>query len=114
MRRVFASSRWTRYARLMHRIQSPTRSRGRMRQLQLHEFVRSAPIVLGVNERDILRELLPDLHIEPAAGEEHAYRLTPGASVGAIVVDDLAIEIRPKLPIQRVLFLLSYSLGLAK
>ena len=85
-----------------------------MRQLQLQEFVTSAQVRLSVAERDALRQVVPDLRVEPAAGEEQCYVLTPGSSVGACVVGDLAVEIRPKLPVERVLFLLSYSLGLAK
>jgi 5-methylcytosine-specific restriction enzyme subunit McrC len=38
------------------------------------------------------------------------YDLTPASHVGAIHLPDLAVEIRPKIPIARVLFLISYAL----
>lgn len=40
---------------------------------------------------------------------EGAYDLTPGAVVGVVEMDDLAVEIRPKLPVDRLLFLMSYA-----
>lgn len=47
--------------------------------------------------------------MSPTAGVEGAYDLTPGAVVGVVETDDLTVEIRPKLPIDRLLFLLSYA-----
>lgn len=82
--------------------------------ISLREFESSAPVALTVDQRDALRKLVPDLRIEAAPGESSAYLLTPGSRIGAVTLDDLAIEIVPKLSIQRVLFLVSYSLGLAK
>jgi 5-methylcytosine-specific restriction enzyme subunit McrC len=82
--------------------------------ISLREYETSAPISLTVDQRDALRKLVPDLRIEAAPGESSAYLLTPGSRVGAVVLEDLAIEIVPKLSIQRVLFLVSYSPGLAK
>ena len=62
-------------------------------------------------ERDELGEILTSLTIEPAAGEERAYHLTPGSTVGALDIGDLSVSIRPKLDISRVLFLASYAMG---
>jgi 5-methylcytosine-specific restriction enzyme subunit McrC len=47
-------------------------------------------------------------HPEGGAGAE--YDLTPGSVIGAVALPGLAVEIRPKIPIDRVLFLLSYTL----
>jgi len=82
--------------------------------ISLREYETSPAISLTVDQRDALRNLVPDLRIEAAPGEASAYVLTPASRVGAVVLEDLAIEIVPKLSIQRVLFLVSYSLGLAK
>jgi 5-methylcytosine-specific restriction enzyme subunit McrC len=85
-----------------------------MRVISLREYETSGPIVLSVQERDELRLLVPDLRVEPASGASDAYLLTPGSRVGAVALNELSIEIAPKLDIDRVLFLLSYSLGLAR
>jgi 5-methylcytosine-specific restriction enzyme subunit McrC len=82
--------------------------------ISLREYETSSAVSLTVAQRDALRNLVPDLRIEAAPGESSAYLLTPGSRVGAVALEDLAVEILPKLSIQRVLFLVSYSLGLAK
>jgi 5-methylcytosine-specific restriction enzyme subunit McrC len=81
--------------------------------ISLREYEKSPAIALSVDQRDALRTLVPDLQVEAAPGESTAYQITPGSHIGAVALDGLAIEIRPKLSVQRVLFLLSYSLGLA-
>lgn len=85
-----------------------------MRLLTLREFETSEPTALSVEERDRLRAVVSDLRIEPAAGSADAYLITPGSTVGSAALDTLAVEIRPKITIPRLLFLLSYSIGLAK
>ena len=85
-----------------------------MRQLDLREYVPSAPVRLSVTERDRLRDVLPSLTIEPAPGEDGAYRLTPGSTIGALEIGDLSVSILPKLDISRVLFLASYAMGAFK
>ena len=82
-----------------------------MRRLDLQEYVRSEPVPLLPAERDELGEILTSLTIEPASGAESAYHLTPGSTVGALDIGDLAVSIRPKLDISRVLFLASYAMG---
>ncbi len=82
-----------------------------MRRLDLQEYVRSDPVRLLPAERDKLGDILTSLTIEPASGEERAYHLTPGSTVGALDIGDLAVSIRPKLDISRVLFLASYAMG---
>src|SRR5688572_27166994 len=81
-----------------------------MRLLTLTEFKSSEPIALSVEQRDSLNELVPSIVIQPAHGLNDSYVLTPQSIIGAVVIDDLAIAVRPKIPIDRVLFLISYSL----
>jgi 5-methylcytosine-specific restriction enzyme subunit McrC len=85
-----------------------------VRLISLKEYQPSLPVELSVKQRDLLRTSLPDLRLEPASGESNVYVLTPGSRVGTVALENLAIEIAPKLEIERVLFLVSYSLGLAK
>ena len=85
-----------------------------MRRLDLREWQRSEPVKLTLAEREALRRGLPSLGIEPAPDSEHAWRLTPGETVGALEVGGLSVSIRPKLDIGRVLFLASYAMGAFK
>src|SRR5262245_29859148 len=74
--------------------------------ISLKEYETSAPVPLSIEQRDALRALVPDLRIEVAPGESTSYLLTPRSHIGAVALDNLAIEITPKLSVQRVLFLL--------
>src|SRR5262249_10230363 len=53
---------------------------------------------------------IPSLAITPSLGRKDAYDLTPTSVIGTVRLTNLAIEIRPKLPIDRVLFMLSYAI----
>lgn len=81
-----------------------------MESLTLSEYQKSLPVRLTVEQRDGLGTLVPSLTITPARGREGFYELTPGSTIGAVRLPDMAIEIRPKIPIDRALFLLSYAL----
>ena len=81
-----------------------------MRTLELREY-EACEAPLSVEERDTLRAAVPSLTVEPVAGKEAVYHLTPGSTVGALELGDLSVSIRPKLDISRVLFLASYAMG---
>ena len=85
-----------------------------MRRLDLREHQRLEPVRLTFAEREALRSSLPSLGIEPATDSEHAWRLTPAETVGALEVGGLSVSIRPKLNVGRVLFLASYAMGAFK
>lgn len=76
----------------------------------LTEYQPSAPTQLTVGERDTLRALVPDLTVEPVAGSTDTYYLRGRSSVGVVRVGELTVELRPKVGIAPVLFLLSYAL----
>lgn len=80
-----------------------------MRAIDLREHERSGPWPLSAAERDALRQVAPSVAVEPAAGREGEYHLTPGSTVGAVEIGDLSVSIRPKLEIARVLFLAGYA-----
>ncbi len=82
-----------------------------MRTIDLQEYACSAAMPLAVAERDELSRIVPSLTMEPAPGEEGAYRLTPGSHIGAFEGGGLSVSIRPKLAITRVIFLASYAMG---
>lgn len=76
----------------------------------VREYEDSAEIRLSIPQRDALARLAPKLALKPVAGRSDLYTLNPGNLVGAIQIDDLRLELRPKLPIRRLLFILSYAL----
>lgn len=80
--------------------------------IELTEHEREAtPRFLDVEQRDALAAGIPRLEIAPAHGEEGKYHLTPGAVVGAFQIGDLSVTIRPKVGIQKLIFLACYSMG---
>jgi 5-methylcytosine-specific restriction enzyme subunit McrC len=82
-----------------------------MRTIELKEWQQSTlPIPLSSEERDWLRTKIRDIEITPAPGAAEAYLLRPHSTIGTVAREDLAIEIRPKVPMSRVLFLLAYAL----
>jgi 5-methylcytosine-specific restriction enzyme subunit McrC len=62
-------------------------------------------------ERDALLALGPKVAVAPSRGQEGQYDITATSWAGAINLETVAIEIRPKLLISRVLFLLSYAMN---
>jgi 5-methylcytosine-specific restriction enzyme subunit McrC len=76
----------------------------------LTEYASSAPISLSVAQRDALRQLVSGLTITPVPGSTDTYTLTSGSTVGVARVGDLTVELRPKIGIAAVLFLVSYAL----
>src|SRR5688572_16325226 len=49
------------------------------------------------------------MRVEPTESLHAHYDLTPDQRIGLVSLDDLVIEIRPKVPMSSVLFLLSYA-----
>ncbi len=79
-----------------------------MREINLQEHQSSEPIELSVAERDALARVVA---IKPARGEDSAYILTPGSTIGAVEVGDLSVLIAPKIGIPQVLSLACYAIG---
>lgn len=86
-----------------------------MRQIDLREYETSEPHPLSSAQRDDLKAALPSLTIEPVAGEDTAYHLTPGSTVGAVEIGDLSVLIQPKIiGIPQLLSLACYAMGVFK
>ena len=85
-----------------------------MREINLREYEKSEGHPLSVDERDALREAIPSVTVEPAAGEKEAYHLTPSSTVGAVEVGDLSVLIRPKIGVPKLLSLACYAMGVFK
>jgi 5-methylcytosine-specific restriction enzyme subunit McrC len=76
----------------------------------LREHRDSEPIALSVAERDALQELVPQMTITPAIGHDELFVLNPRGTVGAIQLGEKRFELRPKIGIRRLAFVLAYSM----
>ena len=83
-----------------------------MREVTLKEHQPSSGIQLSPADRDALKEA--SVAVAPTPGREGVYDLTPGSTVGVVQTDTLSLAIQPKLSIDRVLFLISYALGVTR
>jgi 5-methylcytosine-specific restriction enzyme subunit McrC len=81
-----------------------------MRRLSLREYQTAPAVELSTDERTLLQRVAPSVSVTPTAGTDDRYDLTPGSVIGTVALDTVAIEIRPKVPLDRVFFLLSYTL----
>lgn len=81
------------------------------RRLTLFEHRTSEGVELSSEELDGLRRLAPSVHVSPAPGAAQGrYDLRPGSYVGTVDLETLALEIRPKVPVGQLLFMVSYAL----
>lgn len=80
-----------------------------MHRLTLTEFRTQPAVALSIDERDAVRRLHPGIRIEPTLGSEGRYDLTPDQRIGLVCLPSLIVEVRPKVPMSSVLFLVSYG-----
>jgi len=80
-----------------------------VRRLTLTEFQTKEAVCLSAIERDEIRRLDPGIRVEPTRSLEGHYDLTPDQKIGVIYLPDLVVEVRPKVPMRSVLFLVSYA-----
>ena len=80
-----------------------------MQRLELREYEeRIWPGPLSRDQLEALNKARVDVSptIDPGGG----YRLRPSSYVGAVNVGELAVIVRPKIPVDRVMFLMTYAL----
>jgi 5-methylcytosine-specific restriction enzyme subunit McrC len=80
-----------------------------MKQILLREYESSQPIRLSGDAVLKLRTLVPRLTIEPVIGQRDSYVITPGSYIGVVRIPGVQVDIRPKIPIDRLFFILSYA-----
>jgi 5-methylcytosine-specific restriction enzyme subunit McrC len=80
-------------------------------RLSLREYQTASAVPLTSDQREALQEIAPSVGVTPTRGTEGTYDLTPSSWIGAIELPSLSIEIRPKVPLDRVFFLISYALN---
>ena len=76
----------------------------------LTQYVTTPDVPLEAGVAAWLRNAVPELDVRPSWNAPGHYDLTPGSHVGLVSIADLAIVIRPKVPVERVLFLMSFAL----
>lgn len=76
--------------------------------LRLREYEPARRVELTLTQRDQLGKFVT---VRPSEGSEDHYDLTPGSVIGAMRLDGLDVVIEPKVPMDRVFFMLSYALG---
>lgn len=81
-----------------------------MSRLTLREYQTEHRVRLSTQERDALIRSMPSLTMTPSVGMEGHYDLTPSSHVGAVEVGSLSVTVVPKIPVGRVMFLISYAL----
>ena len=80
-----------------------------MRHLELKEYESHSENV--PLDKDQLRALADaPIEVTPSPDADGAYRLKTSSYIGALNVGDLAVVIRPKIPIARVMFLIAYAM----
>jgi 5-methylcytosine-specific restriction enzyme subunit McrC len=79
------------------------------RRLTLSEFRTERSVLLSIEERETLRQLHPQLRIEPTPYSNDHYDLTPDQRIGLVCLPNLVLEVRPKVPMSSVFFLVSYA-----
>jgi 5-methylcytosine-specific restriction enzyme subunit McrC len=80
-----------------------------LRRLKLLEYKTERDVALTIAQREAIRELHPGILIQPSRLSTDRYDITPDHRIGLIATSDLVLEIRPKIPMNSVLFLLGYS-----
>ncbi|MCY3958409.1 MAG: restriction endonuclease [Chloroflexi bacterium] len=88
----------------------PLPTKTAMRRLQLAEHQTQEDVRLTSRQLHYLQRSAESVDVSPASSDG-LWNLRPNSKVGVIRLPDLTVEIRPKLPIDRVLFLASYALG---
>ena len=80
-----------------------------MKTITLTEFKRTTGVRLSAADRDALSRLASGITIQPTLGTNDQYDLTPDSRVGLVRLPESLVEIRPKIPIDRLVFMLSYA-----
>lgn len=84
------------------------------RRLTLNEFRTESGVFLSNQERVSLRQLHPGIRIEPTSYSNDHFDLTPDQRIGLVCLPGLIVEVRPKVPMSSVLFLVSYACNAVK
>lgn len=82
-----------------------------MQAVDLVEFETRLGVPLSPEQCDQLRRLTESISLAPATGQPGCYDLTASSFVGAVRMEGLDLTVRPKVPLDRLLFLIAYGMG---
>ena len=87
-----------------------------MQQIELREYDTTRAVQLSSSELDVLQRHHKTLGVTvtPTVGRSRHYDLTASSTVGAIDLDNLSVQIRPKLPVGHLVALLAYATDAVK
>ena len=81
-----------------------------MKRITLTEYRTAQGVALSAEHVSALWAIASSILISPSSAGQGTYDLTAGSHVGLIRVGDIAVEIRPKIGVARLLFLISYAI----
>jgi len=84
-----------------------------MLRVTLKEYRTSHAVLLTEEQLQTIRRLLPSVTVQPSVGGARLFDLTPGSIVGTVRMEDMELTILPKIPVERLMFLLSYAIDTA-
>ena len=80
-----------------------------MMQLTLREYEPSrVNVPLDIERRKVLNAA--SIEVTPPTDEEATWVLCPSSYIGTVRLGDLSVIVRPKIPIDRVMFLVAYAI----
>lgn len=79
-------------------------------KLLLTEYQTERSVELTAHDAASLRRAVRTMSVVPSSDVPGTFDLTPGSEVGVVALDRYSVVIRPKVPTDRVLFLVSYAL----
>jgi 5-methylcytosine-specific restriction enzyme subunit McrC len=85
-------------------------TQGQLPRIVLREHEDSDPVDLSIDERDALQQLVPRMVITPVVAHDELFVLNPKGTVGAIQLGERRFELRSKIAIRRLAFILAYSM----
>lgn len=80
-----------------------------MQRVQLSEFQRTT-VKLCASDCWSLRQAVRSLTVQPSGVPDH-FDITPGSVIGTVILNDTCFEIRPKVAVDRLLFMIGYAIG---
>ena len=78
-------------------------------RLELREY-EDYPVEIPLGAEQL--QALKDAHIDVTPRGGDTYILRPSSRIGVLALGELAIVVRPKIPIDRVMFMISYVLDI--
>ena len=81
-----------------------------MRRVELVEYGESSPVRLAGEQLRQLNALAAHIEVAPTPNGRDEYTLKATSYVGAVNVGDLVVVVRPKVSMDRVMFLITYAM----